>query len=91
MNKLQVLDTWYPYTLPTIVFQSPKQQDILKHLTCLTENKILFSFKAPVYFKWSSFRSSFGGKKKFVKAERRYTVFKHSNSPTLLEAGCRLM
>ncbi len=37
------------------------------------------------------FRSSFGGKKKFEKAERRYTVFEHSNTPVLLEAGCRLM
>ncbi len=37
------------------------------------------------------FRSSFVGKKKFDKAEQRYTIFEHSNTPPLLEAGCRLM
>ncbi len=37
------------------------------------------------------FHSPFGAKKKFVKVERRYTVFEHSNTPALLEAGCRLM
>ncbi len=33
------------------------------------------------------FHFSFGGKKKFKKAERQYTVFEHSNIPALLEAG----
>uniref|UniRef100_A0A8C2FPS2 Heat shock protein family A (Hsp70) member 8b n=1 Tax=Cyprinus carpio TaxID=7962 RepID=A0A8C2FPS2_CYPCA len=37
------------------------------------------------------FHSSFGGKNKFEKAERRYTVSEHSKTPGLPEAGCRLM
>ncbi len=47
--------------------------------------------KAPIYFKRSSFSFFVWGKKKFEKAERRYTVFEHSDTTELLEAGCRLM
>ncbi len=52
---------------------------------------VVYPFKAIYTSNKVHFHSSFGGKKKFEKAERRYTVFKHSNTPALLEAGCRLM
>ncbi len=48
--------------------------------------------KGLIFFKRSSFLFFVWGQKKLEKAEGiRYTVFEHSNTPVLLEAGCRLI